>query len=256
MSDNKLDKMIARVKALLAMSEGNASENEAKAMRAAADRLIQEYRIDAAMLEASGNIAPEAMVNVVVSEGGRRTAWREVLLHCLTKHYGCIWYLSSYRAGGEAHTKGRRGSKGVQKYTVVGSESDVKIVSYMFAYLERECERLCRWHTGGQGVGAAVAFLMGCAEGIHKQFRDLAAAARAQAEVREGGSTALAVLDKRAQGAEEYAKAHLGVSFGKAHAIMGGQDYASRTLGYKEGQKVQIRQGLGEGGSPTAKLGA
>lgn len=259
MSDNthmnaELAKTIDKVRKLLALSKNNTNENEVKAATSAADRLMQEHRISQAMLEAQDSSQSEPMVRKVVSEGGRRTAWREYLLAALTLHYGCAWYLSSYRYGGSGGRGGGKGAKGVQSYTVVGRESDVAIVEYMYVHLQNEVERLCRWHAGGRGVKYALAWMVGCAGGIAKQFDDMRAAARAQVSVvaHESTSSALAILDKRGTEAKTYMSSLVGTKL--ASSVHGAQDYEARAHGYSEGKKVQIRQGLAEGATATPKL--
>jgi hypothetical protein len=258
MSDNvnmtpELAKVCDKVRKLLALSGNNPNENEMRAAAAAADRLMQEYRITQAMLESEGSAQSEPFTSKVVCEAGRRTAWREVVLSALTDHYGCCWYYESYRVGGE-HSAGAPGSKGHAAYTVVGRKSDVDIVDYMFTWAVREVERLCRWHAGGQGVKYAMAWQMGCARGLRSQFSDMRAAARAQASA-QGGSTALAVLDKR----QDDTRAHMNstMHLKKGAAVHGAHDAVASSEGYSVGRKIQIRQGIGGGGgsTPAGSLG-
>lgn len=245
----ELLKTITKVRQLLALSQGGTTENEVKAAATAADRIMQEHRITQAMLESAGTIVAEPMVSKVVSEGGRRTAWREVLLHALTVHYGCAWCLSSRRSW-DSETRSKKHGKGRTTYTVMGQQSDTEIVAYMFTHLEGEIERLCRWHAGGKGVKFAMAWLMGCAEGVALQFSMMRAATRAQAET--SSSTALAILDKRGEAASKYMSERIGTKAAKS--VHGAQDYDARREGREVGKSIQIRQGL-SAGTPAAKLG-
>lgn len=238
MSDN-IAEVISKVRKLVALSEGNTNENEAKAARAAADRLIQEHRISQAVLEAAGSIHCEPFARKVVREGGRRVAWQEVLLHELCTHYGGAFYFESYRVGGE-HSAGAPGSKGVQRYNVLARESDLAVIEYMFTYLSCEVDRRCRWFCGGEGIGKAVAWRLGCAQGIASQFRDMRASLRAN--VASSHSSALVLLDKRAGEAKTELARHVALRPGAA--VSGGRDYAARVAGYAEGRKVQIKSGI------------
>jgi len=249
----ELAKKIEQVRRLLALSAGSKEENEMKAAAAAADRIMQSYRITQAMLEAESGKPLEQIVRKVVSQGGRRTAWREVLLYALCLHYGCAWYLQSNRVGG-SYGQGAPGSKGQQSYTVVGRESDTQIVDYMFRHLETECERLCRWHAGGRGVKYAIAWLMGCAKGIAHQFHEMGEAARRNTQS-VGASAAMVLLDKRTTEAQAHMYENFGVRKGVAAAIHGAQDYEAQHDGYSVGKKVQIKQGLNPA-TPSPKLGA
>lgn len=234
-----LSSVIAKIVKLRALAANNTSENEMKAATAAADRMMQEYRITIAEIEAADAGQAEPFVTLKVSEGGRRTAWRETLLWALTAHYGCCWYFSSYRS--------RITGKGVQSYTVVGRKSDVEIVQYMFSWLEKEIERLCRWHAGGKGVGYAASWLVGCAQGVNRQLADLREAQRAEA----AQSSAMVVLDGRCSAS----KAEMTRLIGKGKpgkSIGGGSRMDARSDGYGVGKQIQIKQGLNGGGTVPA----
>lgn len=240
MSD--LSSVIAKIVKLRALASNNSSVNEVKAATAAADRLMQEYRISQAEIEATDVSKAEPFVTLKVSEGGRRTAWREILLWALTEHYGCCFYFSSHRS--------RMSGKGVQSYTVVGRKSDTDIVQYMFSWLEKEIERLCRWHAGGRGVGYATSWLQGCAQGVRAQLSDLREAARREA----AQSTAMVLLDNRCGESKAEMTRLLGPTM-KEGARIGGMSRAdARSDGYDVGKKIQIKQGLGEGEKPAGHL--
>lgn len=238
----ELAKKCEQVRKLLDLAAGGKTEAEVAAATAAADRIMQAYRIDQAMLESVDVSKCEPFVELVVSKGGRRTAWREMVLRALCDHYGCAFYFSSYRVGGE-RSAGAPGSRGIQTYTVVGRKSDADIVDYMFHYLTSEVERLCRWHTGGKGVKYAMAWQMGCSRGIAVQFADMRAVARAQAQA--VSSTALAVLDKRGEETRAYIDANLKLK--KGVAVHGAHDREASGEGYVVGKTIQIREGLGAG---------
>lgn len=240
MSD--LSAVIAKIVKLRALASNNPSENEVKAATAAADRMMQEYRISQAEIEATDVSKAEPFVTLKVSEGGRRTAWREILLWALTEHYGCCFYFASHRS---AYT-----GKGVQSYTVVGRKSDTDIVQYMFSWLEKEIERLCRWHAGGRGVGYATSWLQGCAQGVRAQLADLREAQRAQASQ----STAMVLLDGRCEQSRAEMDRVLGPNAKKGSRIGGSSRADARSDGYGVGKKIQIKQGLGEGAKPAGSL--
>lgn len=239
MSD--LSAVIAKIIKLRALASNNSSQNEVKAATAAADRMMQEYRISQAEIEATDASTAEPFVSLKVSEGGRRTAWRETLLFALTEHYGCCFYFTSYRS--------RFTGKGVQSYTVVGRKSDTDIVQYMFSWLEKEIERLCRWHAGGCGVGFATSWLQGCAQGVRAQFSELREATRQAA----AQSSAMVLLDSRCGESKAEMTRILGKT--KEGTRIGGSSNArAKAHGFDVGKKIQIKQGLGEGETVKAAL--
>ncbi len=224
--------VIAKIAKLQALAANNTNVHEMQAAANAADRLMQEYRISQAEIEAIDASAAEPFVSLKVSEGGRRTGWREELLWALVAHYGCCFYFNS----------GRRAGKGVQSYTVVGRKSDTDIVSYMFSWLEREIARLGRWHAGGRGVGYATSWLMGCAQGVRRQFDDMREAARQAAQQ----SSAMVLLDSRCLGSKaEMERLKPDLKTGRAVGSTS-NNYAAHD-GYVVGKTMHIKQGLGGG---------
>ncbi len=228
-----MSKVIARVIHLRKLASGNTNIHEANAAAAAADKLIQEHRLSQAELEASGNAPLDPMSSVKLHEGGRRTAWRETLLWALSNHYGCSWYMNH----GRDFSSGRE--KRTCDYTLVGRQSDVEIVVYMFGWLTEEIERLCRWHSGGKGTGYARAWLDGAAIGV----RDTFAARKAEMKAKEASSSAMVLLDNRSKEAEKH-KYAIVPGLRKVKSVQGGRDDWARNDGYKVGREIQIKEGL------------
>jgi len=229
-----MSKVIARVIHLRKLASGNTNIHEANAAAAAADKLIQEHRLSQAELEASGNAPVDPMSSVKLHEGGRRTAWRETLLWALSGHYGCSWFMNH----GRSFASGRE--KRTCDYTIVGRESDVAVVVYMFSWLTEEIERLCRWHSGGKGTGYARAWLDGAAIGVRDTFR----ARAAEMKAKEATSSAMVLLDNRSKEAEKYKYATV-AGLKKVGHVQGGRDFSAREHGYKVGREIQIKEGIG-----------
>lgn len=237
-ANSALSSVIAKIVKLRALATNNANENEMKAAASAADRLMQEYRISQAEIEATDSTQCEPFVQLKVSEGGRRTQWREVLLFALVDHYGCCFYYSSYRS--------RTTGKGVQSYTVVGRKSDTDIVSYMFTWLEAEIQRLGKSHSTGKGVGYAASWLQGCAQGVRRQFDDLREAQRAE----QAKSSAMVVLDNR--GKESKAAMHSMVNTKVDKGLRGPRNSSALLDGFGVGKNIKITHGMGGGGETKA----
>ena len=232
-----ISSVISKVQKLLRLSENNPSEEEGAAARAAADRIIQEHRLSIADLQAQDETKAEPFARKEVHEGGRRLAWAETILHALCNHYGGCFYLSTGRSGG-FRSAGAPGSKGCTTYTVLARESDLSIIEYMYNYLFKEVDRLCKCHCKGAGIKVATAWRNGCANGIASQFRDLKKALH-----KENTSAALVVLDRRSAEANEELNRQVG-GLKTAKGVSGGNDWDARSRGYQEGRKVQINNGL------------
>lgn len=228
MSD--ISKVIARILHLRKLAENNTNLHEAQAATRAADKLIQEYRLSQAELEQQGNAPQDPMTDRIVHKGGRRTAWREKLMWALTTHYGCSWYMS--------------GGRGNLSYKVIGRESDIQILSYMFAWLTEEIERLCKTHSRGMGVAYARSWLDGAAQGVRDTFIERKREMQAQA----GASAAMVLLDRRGKEAEDH-KITMYPNLRKAGSVNGGRRSDGRSDGYQVGKQIRIQEGLGAGKS-------
>lgn len=222
MSD--IEKVIARIFHLRKLAENNTNLHEAQAATHAADKLIQEHRLSQAELEAQGNSFIDPMTDSVIHTGGRRTAWREVLMWALSKHYGCSWYIA--------------GARGKTFYKVVGRESDTKILAYMFFWLTEEIERLCKTHSRGMGVAYARSWLDGAAHGVSDTLNQ-----RKKEMQNQPTSTALVFLDRRGKEAEDY-KLNMYPSMRKAALVHGGRNVEGMLKGYQTGKGIQITDGL------------
>lgn len=248
--NDKLSEVISKVKKLLALAGSTKSTHEANAAAAAADKLMQEYRISQAQLEAHGEVTNDPMDSHKIHSGGRRTAWREILLWSLSNHYGCTWYMHNARHEMWDTDKGRYVDKRTLDYTLVGRKSDCEITAYMFSWLTTTIENLAKIHTKGMGVGYAKAWFDGAARGVAHTFKQLKDAQEAEAN----SSTAMVLLGKRV----EESVAHMNKlvpDLKNSKNIYGARDDAGRRDGFEEGKKIQIKQGLGEGSSPpTLKL--
>lgn len=87
-----IDDVIAKVRRLYALAESSSSEHEAGAAIAAAERLIQSYRLTAADLE-SGTQATAVLEEEPLDHlGTRPPTWLRALTAGLSAHYGCATY--------------------------------------------------------------------------------------------------------------------------------------------------------------------
>lgn len=227
---NDLDVVIAKVKALLALSNGNPNVNESVAAALAANKIMQAHRLSLAEVEASGQKASEDFITIGVYHGGRRSNWRELLLWTLCTNYGGAWYIIPVNR-----------NAGVEQgaLCIVAKESDAKIIEYMFAHLSREVERLCDVHCHKKGRAAAASWKVGCAEGISQQF----SAMREQEKREEANSTSAAIvlLSNRGKEANDYlTNVVLGNKGGKAKGLTGGRDYDARMNGRAVGRSMSL----------------
>jgi Protein of unknown function (DUF2786) len=122
-----LSAVIRKVQRLRRLAKST-SPHEAAAAAAAADALLQKYRIDDATIRnATTGPAAEPLVTWALSML-RRRAWEVRLANAVCLHYDVAYYWLDF--------EGRRAVR------MSGAEADVAIVRLMFRWLKSECLRL------------------------------------------------------------------------------------------------------------------
>lgn len=236
-----VQEVISTIQKLQSLAKNNSNLNELNAAIFAADKLMSEYRIDAAMLEVEGKTDVEEFVKKELDKTGKRSNWKEILLHSLGLQYSCAFYLSSYRVGGD-YSQGRSGSKGVNTYYVIGRKSDVEMFEYFYEYLTEEISRLGKIYSFGCGISFAKSWLVGAAEGVDSQFQEIRVASRQAANNPENKhSNALVLLDNRLK---ESRKKMAEFANTTASHLSGGSNYNGRKEGYKVGQTIALNKPL------------
>ena len=205
--------IIAKIKKILALSKNNDSIEEAAAALARAQILMTRYRIDQAMLDAADDrvIAQEKIVEVIVYgtdyEGGSKIhLWKTDLAEAIADVNGCT---TLYTSG--------------TNIKVIGQETDAITVSYLFAYVLDQIERMCKaaskvqrqtvmgWDRS-RGRRYANNFKLGAVDTVGERLRSKIKALRTERYMLAQASsdvtalvrldTALATLDARQQQAD------------------------------------------------------
>lgn len=154
------DSVILKVKKLLALSNSS-NINEAAAAAAAANKLIDQYRLsEADLFSAENENDPIIEDNDPIYETGRITPWKSSLVAVLAKHYGCAVYNSVH------YPNGRKASR----YKLIGRTNDISITKYMFNWLMLECQRLSENEARGKGKIFAASYCQGFVAGIRQQL--------------------------------------------------------------------------------------
>lgn len=142
-------KIIERIEKLLSLAGNNPSQEEALRAAEQAARLMTEYQIDRAVLEASeteGESVDSAPIEVL---GRNMIRWKGALSNGIAVANGCKMYWSRYSRSESVVGTLRQGESQAGKYggrglMIVGRVSDIEVVSYLYAYFSREIERLAK----------------------------------------------------------------------------------------------------------------
>lgn len=230
---------VDRVRKLLALSEsGNA--NEAAAAAAAAQRLMEQHGIDAAMLDVDEDAEPDEPVDEhhVGDEGRRVAMWRNALSYALASANGCKSVLRKQR-------------RGPTKLVLIGRASDAAVVRYMYQYLTSEIDRLCDAEAHSRGRAGKTwrnSFRLGAVDVITERLEEAKQAARDERRAEAGGGAALvrvdkaiARLDARLSEAEAWAKHNLRLRKGGRSRWR--QDPEAYAAGGEAGKRIRLDRG-------------
>ena len=229
------DKIIEKVRRLLALAESD-NVNEAANAAAAAQRLMVEHRIDTAALAVESGEEDEPIENDTLFSAAKKETWLGILASGVAASNGAECYWKKTYEGSFLH--------------IVGTTDMVKTTRYMFEHLRREIDRLCKAAGSGKGRGFQNSFRLGAASTLsfrvrsaakeqRREQRTVAASKGSSALVRIDNALARMDLDKlRVRGA-------LPSTLRKAKAVR-----ASDACGYEEGQRAaaQVEVELGRGG--------
>lgn len=178
------EKMIERVRALLAKAERTNNHHEAEAFFAKATELMDKYRID----DAAVRDRPAQYERLMISLSGikflRPTA---TLLGVIARHYGVVALL------------GTPGSDSVRTMILVGEHADIEAVQMMFTSLiiQRDRAALAAPVPPGRNANQfRQSFALGYNVRISARLKEIREAQVAVA-TSDGNTTALEVYDRR-----------------------------------------------------------
>jgi len=242
--------LLDKVRKLLALAgDGGATEGEASNAAAAAQRLIEQHRLDTALLDTAPDAAPRPDEPIGISteplySGKKMVAWRGVLANCIARANGCQIYWHHWK-----------------ELRVIGAPSRVASVRQLYAWLSTEVDRLGREAAIGMGRSYGHAWRVGCAERVGQRLIDAAKQGATEARKRAEGSgmslvrvqQALAKIDVEAERerVKAWQRQNLKLSAGRSTSI-------SDSGGYRDGKAAGDRiklTGHARLGTGNARLG-
>jgi hypothetical protein len=176
-----IEEVIGKVRKLYALAEANTSENEAAVAVAAAEKLLQQYRLSRAEIDAHSDSPSESPIEdgePVETYASRVPVWQQVLVGTLARHYGCV----IYQARSSKETAIR----------VVGCPSDVRLFRLQYSRVKAQIDRLTLKNGLGKGRSFCDSYRKGLVVVVHERLNAM------RTEVRQAAtSTALVRLDER-----------------------------------------------------------
>lgn len=220
---------IDRIRKLLAMAEGGATEAERDAFNAKATELMFKHAIEEAMITDIGRAISEEIVKV------------EHVTTC-PKSYSHEYALIAIRVADAMGARGllRRGYDNRENYTLVGYASDLDAIKQLIDSLMRQCtfalgpwyrSNVRGWHSGTDKFNMKRGFITGFASGV----RDKILATKNRTIAKAGTGSAVAVVD-REQRVTSWLDEHMKLGTSK------GRNYSSSAAagGWGAGQRADI----------------
>lgn len=238
-------KIIDKIQRLLRLAQSD-NANEAASAAAAAQRLMDQHRLSAAMVEEE---EPETIGQASYEEEGAKVVkWHGYLLYHLCKANGCYHFYSK-----QHHTRTIR-------YTIFGKATNIAVVRYLHGYLVAEIDRLSKIEArrlGGSGRTWHNNFKLGAVATIRLRLDEerqmLADEARMDAEMSGGSSalvrTSLALVRMTEESGLAEAKAKRGNRITQAAAGRVAGNESAYSAGKRAGHNVSLSGRPATGGA-------
>lgn len=174
--------VIRKVRSLLEKEQSSGcTPEEVAAAIAKATRLLEREGLTRAALEIEQQVTEEEIKianDPLWQAKERRSQWRMDLALVLTDHFGCFYFTRA------------------SSIMICGKPSNIDTVRYLFAYCEKEIDRLTKENCAGEGKTYSNNFRIGCTEAIDSAIRNEKASERdAQRKNATGNSTALVLVN-------------------------------------------------------------
>lgn len=137
-----MDKMISKIKALLAKAQGTDNQAEAEVFFAKAYELMERHQLDAMDLDRDDPMGHDGAA--YVRKGAAAPDWDFRLMHAVARYYGCM-AVAGKTVDGQGYWNGNR-------ITLIGRESARVTALEMHQYLINTVRRLGRANAADMGV--------------------------------------------------------------------------------------------------------
>jgi hypothetical protein len=250
--------ILDKIAGLLSLAEKNSNVNESAVASAAAQTLLTKYRLTQADLAGHDVEKKESVEEAgeALFTGNRIAKWRKALIRAVVYSNGCRFYYSrQYDKTGHGEERSRTEYK--VNVVLVGFPSDIAIVRYFFAHLDREIQRLfevARVNGEIRGKTGGTSFKVGACNAISSRLYAAHSEQKAEAKkaLTAGTSQAIVKLDAAEAEVDEYYK-EISKKFGKAKKEQASNvDIDAYYKGVQAGKTVGLHKGL-TGGSKGPK---
>lgn len=253
--ETEQQKVINTIAKLLRLARGKGTTPaEAATAAAKAQELLDRYKLSMELVESAERTGPEEEVGGdkdPLWKGGKIIQWKRALACGIADANDCQILILA----------GCRGAKNSAEIQLVGRPTDLQVVRYLFAYLEREIDRLAKEALTtapvhyGLSMGAARrvwgnSFRRGAVYEVVNRLRQARVAVRREAAATAAGSRALVRLEERSVAVQRWVDENVK---GTYKGGSGGRlDRSAVREGALAARSIQIHSGLAGGSAVRA----
>jgi hypothetical protein len=241
MPADSLEQVIDRVKKLYNLAD-NTNEHEAARAIAAAERLMQKYRLTQVDLIQTHAVATEVPSEYEhpIELSGRIHRWKSLLFNDLARQYGCSLYYLTHRP--------KVGPKRIE-VKVVGLPSDVAMLKIQYESIKQQINSLTRTNTNGMGIRHADSYRKGIVDSVRRVLRELTNQLK-----QESSTTAIVLLDSRLPKAKK-ARDELHPNLTDRPTTFSEPESNAYIQGWTDGDKVHLGRELPDQPDPGKPIG-
>lgn len=211
-------KVINKVKKLLALHNNNSNLNEATNAYKLAQKILSEHRLSIADIESNNTSIKEdiSLSSCALYKGKRRITWKVNLASIVARNNGCDVILF----GGNIR--------------LVGRDSDFAIVTWLYNSIATQIEYMAKQSCEGMGKGYSNDFKLGAVSRVGERLDE------ASRETRDkySGTQALTLIDQKDADIKKYVKEVLKVT--TFHTGSRAKCNKAFNHGLKAGNKVNL----------------
>lgn len=234
-----LQKIIARIKQLNAISKSTHSRAEAETTTTIAAKLIAEYQISQAQIDADDPSSDpiDLTTEHIIYEARRIVAWKSRLAMGLA-HLNGLFIYNAWVRGEANHRKQTR-------YRIIGKKSNIEITMFMWDFLTNIINDLATQNipTYHRGVSSErESYCLGCVDGFLKKMQN----EREETLKASNNTTAMVLVRNQVKEAKEAFLSKTGIklsSHSTKSAVSKDGNYAS---GYVRGGTINVSRPLKE----------
>jgi hypothetical protein len=215
------DKILDRVKKLLALAESD-NENEAAVAAGAAQRLLLEYNLtisDLSKVTKEDSSIEEKAIDVQ----GRLSAWRLTLCEGIVRAFGCRVLISK--------------GYGKTSLLVVGAPNDVAVAQVTYEYLTDVVNKLTKRNARGGGRTYANSYRRGVVARLQERLEEQTKQNKEDLQ-KKATEAGIALVLRKQQNLSDYMRKFSG-TYRSANASL---DYGAYSSGYQDGDNVSLNR--------------